>query len=75
MLRLQFCEDMDEQVDRGCVNPECDCAGEPLHIVPKCHARAGLTMEYFEGIALLACIVCQKPVLRLAIAIASEGET
>ena len=74
MLPLQFTEHMDDQVYRGCTNENCDCVGEPLYFKPLCHARAGLTMVYFEGIATIACIVCGKAVTRLAVAAMAHYE-
>lgn len=48
---------------------------EAMRFKARCALRAGLALSYFGGVAVLDCIVCHKPLLRLEIASGEEQAT
>jgi hypothetical protein len=58
-----------QQLDpMGCSNPDCDCDDAVLHMHPRCHDE-GVTVRYEKpfGQMVVACVVCEAEVLRVAI--------
>ena len=65
-----FQEDLDKMLDDGCGIPGCEC-GMYMHsffLHSKCHIKADLTVAYKEGMLLIGCAACGKPVAHVAVA-------
>jgi hypothetical protein len=59
---------MDQLVARGCVNPGCNHKSHgPLFIHAQCHLESPLEVYYEDGVFIVACLRCHKPVLAIAV--------
>jgi hypothetical protein len=51
-----------------CSTPGCDhSAHDGLMLVGKCHPRAAQTACYRDGVLVIACALCRKIVMRIAV--------
>ncbi len=74
-MSMKYREDLDEMVEKGCGNPDCDCKGAPLYLHPKCHPDAGCWPLYFEGELQCVCRECERAVLVVRVVHRSEYES
>jgi hypothetical protein len=58
-----------EQLDgMGCDHEDCDCQDGPMFLHAACHPEAATHTYYHEGVAVVVCAECEKPVIAMVVA-------